>query len=189
MSVIKDLTNSKDWSKAIFTFSNPTQPCISQVTNITDSTVVSSKSEILLACSSFHEVGHCKFSISFFLISFLALMRHYSLQPLPQRYKHVAGYGTLENIFAFHRNRDAWFFMGITFIPIFPVTNLLCLNSKRLNSKDLIQKPSCNFKISSPMYSHSAFLTFIMIKIICLEYTLQHNSTTTKFSLELCLWW
>lgn len=52
----------------------------------------------------------------------------------------------------------------------------------------LIQKPSCDLKISSPIYSHSEFLMFIMIKIICLEYTLQPNSTTTKFLFELCLW-
>lgn len=57
-----------------------------------------------------------------------------------------------------------------------------------LIQKDLIKKPLCDLKISSPIYSHSEFLMFIMIKIICLEYTLQHNSTTTKFLFELCLW-
>lgn len=57
-----------------------------------------------------------------------------------------------------------------------------------LIQKDLIQKPLCDFKISSPIYFHSEFLMFIMIKIICLEYTLQHNGITTKFLFELCLW-
>lgn len=52
----------------------------------------------------------------------------------------------------------------------------------------LIQKPLCDFKISSPIYFNSEFLMFIMIKIICLEYTLQHNGITTKFLFELCLW-